>query len=94
VLHLLVQVLLPGLALLLGALLSGHVIRPGRTGVAAKNTKLVGGLVLDGLNGELLLALIDMFVSKYVLGSSTMTDGVNLHAYLFLLLAFAKVHFE
>lgn len=61
---LLVESLLPGLALLLGALLAGQVGWLVRTGVGGEGSKL-GVLVarlLDGLHAKLLLALVALSV--------------------------------
>lgn len=53
----LVQSLHLGLALLLGSLFLGHLLGNGGSGVRVKGRHLVLDLVLDGLDGELLLAL-------------------------------------
>lgn len=54
----LVQSLLLSLAVLLAALLRGHLVRLGRSGVGVERSELgILALLLDGLDGELLLAL-------------------------------------
>jgi hypothetical protein len=54
----LVQGLHSLLALLLGTLLLGHILGHGGSGVSVKGRGLLVGFVLDGLDGELLLALL------------------------------------
>ena len=58
--HLFVQLLLPRLAVVLRALLLGHVFGLGRTGVRVEGRELGVGLLLDGLDAELLLGLQGM----------------------------------
>lgn len=54
----LVQSLHSVLALLLGTLLLGHILGHSGSGVSVKGRGFLVGLVLDGLDGELLLALL------------------------------------
>lgn len=73
ILSLFVQLLLSSLTLLLGALLGRHVLGHGRAWMGLVRGKLGvgGGVVLDGLDGELLLALEDsILATRFVKASN------------------------
>jgi hypothetical protein len=77
----LVQSLHLGLALLLGALFLGHILGHGGSGVSVESRDPVLGLIFDGLDGELLLALLR---KTSVLGLETKASVQLTHLLLLL----------
>lgn len=79
ILSLFVQLLLSSLALLLGALFWRHVLGHGRAWMSLVRSKLGvdGGVVLDGLDGELLLALGELRVSDSACQRLSIDETMN-----------------
>lgn len=79
ILSLFVQLLLSSLTLLLGALFWRHVLGHSRAWMSLVRSKLGvdGGVVLDGLDGELLLALEELRVSDSVCQRLAIDETTN-----------------